>query len=201
MNLKVDSGDSSDTPETNPHRLVPVWDVVVRACHLGLIGCVLGAWLTRHRPGAWHEYLGYSVAVVVLVRCIWGFIGTRFARFSSFVPGPHLALNYLRKTLANQPPHYLGHNPLGALMIVAMLVNLTVISVTGWMFTTDRFFGFAWVINTHLYATYVLFGMIALHLLGVLHACVTHRENLVASMIHGRKRAPRDAATREPSTE
>ena len=57
------------------------------------------------------------------------------------------------------------------------------------MFTTDHFFGYAWVINTHLYATYALFAMVALHLLGVLYASVQHRENLVAAMIHGRKRA------------
>ena len=182
----------------NPLRAVVVWDAVVRVCHLALIGCVLGAWLTRHRPGAWHEYLGYAGVLTVVVRCIWGFMGTRPARFVSFVRGPTVVMGYIRLILAKQPPRYLGHNPLGALMIVAMLTNLSLISLTGWMFTTDHFFGYAWVINTHLYATYALFAMVALHLLGVIYASVRHRENLVAAMIHGRKRAPEVSAKLPP---
>jgi cytochrome b len=189
LSLKAKQTSACVAPSTDVQRSVLVWDAVVRICHLALIAGVLGAWLTRHWPGTWHELLGYGVALTVLLRCIWGVIGTQSARFRSFVLGPRAALRYLRQLLAHKPRRYLGHNPLGALMIVAMLLNLTLISVTGWMFTTDRFFGYAWVIDTHLYASYALFAMVALHLLGVAHASISHGENLVASMIHGRKRA------------
>jgi cytochrome b len=196
--LKAKPASAFVAPSTDAQRSVLVWDSVVRICHLALIAGVLGAWLTRHWPGSWHELLGYGVALIVVLRCIWGFIGTQPARFRSFVLGPRAALRYLRELLAGQPRRYLGHNPLGAWMIVALLLNLTLISVTGWMFTTDRFFGYAWVINTHLYASYALFAMVALHLLGVAHASVSHGENLVASMIHGHKRAFSESTEGEP---
>ena len=174
---------------------VRVWDPLVRSLHWLLMIAIAGAWIMRHRAGAWHERWGYVTAAVVLVRILWGFIGTSNARFASFVAGPRAVRAYLTAMLRGRAPRHVGHNPLGALMIVAMLLNLALICITGWMFGTDTFFGVAWVINTHLYATYALFAMVALHLVGVLHACISQRENLVAAMLHGRKRkAPSEDA-------
>ena len=174
---------------------VRVWDPLVRSLHWLLMIAIAGAWIMRHQAGAWHERWGYVAAAVVLVRILWGFIGTPNARFASFVRGPRALRAYLTSMLRGCAPRHVGHNPLGALMIVAMLFNLTLICITGWMFGTDTFFGVAWVINTHLYATYALFAMVALHLVGVLHACISQRENLVAAMLHGRKRkAPSEDA-------
>lgn len=177
-------------------RGVLVWDPLVRSLHWLLMIAVAGAWLMRYRAGAWHERWGYVAAAVVLIRLIWGFIGTPNARFASFVRGPRAVRAYLTSMLRGCAPRHVGHNPLGALMIVAMLLNLALICITGWMFGTDTFFGVAWVINTHLYATYALFAMVALHLVGVLHASISQRENLVAAMLHGRKcKTPPDEIT------
>lgn len=175
---------------------VRVWDPLVRSLHWLLMIAIAGAWIMRHRAGAWHERWGYVTAAVVLVRILWGFIGTSNARFASFVAGPRAVRAYLTAMLRGRAPRHVGHNPLGALMIVAMLLNLALICITGWMFGTDTFFGVAWVINTHLYATYALFAMVALHLVGVLHASISQRENLVAAMLHGRKcKTPPDEIT------
>jgi cytochrome b len=166
-----------------------VWDALVRICHVGLICLVIAAWFSRHRAGPWHEYFGYAVAAVVLIRCVWGIIGTRHARFSSFVRGPSATLAYAKLVALKRAPRYIGHNPLGALMILALFMCIAVICGTGYLFGTDRFFGIGWVITTHLYATYTLFALIVMHLLGVIHASMQHRENLIAAMLHGYKRA------------
>jgi cytochrome b len=168
---------------------VPVFDGFVRLAHLLFIAGVVAAWFTRHARGAWHEWIGYTVMAALALRLLWGFIGPGSARFSHFVRGPRRTLRYAVAVWRGEAPRHLGHNPLGAWMILALLSTLTVIVVTGWMFTTDRWFGYAWVIRSHELATWTLFALVPLHVLGVLHASYTHRENLVASMLHGRKAA------------
>lgn len=170
----------------------PVFDVLVRLTHLAFITGVLAAWLTRHSRGSWHEWIGYAVLAALALRLLWGFVGTRHARFASFLRSPRVTIDYARRLWHGREPRYLGHNPLGAWMIVALLLTLLVICVSGWMFTTDRWFGYAWVIDTHEVATWVLFGLLPLHILGVLHASFKHRDNLIAAMIHGHKRAAVD---------
>jgi cytochrome b len=85
-------------------------------------------------------------------------------------------LCYARQTLRRQERRYLGHNPLGAWMIVALIVTLLVISVSGWLYMTDRFWGVAWVEMIHGKATDVLLVLVALHVSGVLYASWRHRE-------------------------
>jgi cytochrome b len=78
-------------------------------------------------------------------------------------------------------------------MIVAILSLLAVITASGWLATTDDYWGIAWVMNLHLYATWALLALLPLHIAGAVHASRQHHENLVASMLHGRKRrASRD---------
>ncbi len=165
-----------------------VWDAPVRVLHLCFIVGVTAAWLTRHAPGAWHEWLGYGVLLAVLLRLIWGFTGSRSARFGSFIRGPGATLGYVRSLLDGHAPRYRGHNPLGAWMIVALLSLLLLISLSGWLSTTDRYWGIAWVMNLHLYSSWALLALIPLHVAGALHASWKHGENLVAAMLHGRKR-------------
>ncbi|MGE4071625.1 MAG: cytochrome b/b6 domain-containing protein [Lysobacterales bacterium] len=160
----------------------------MRVLHLCFIVGVGAAWLTRHTPGTWHEWLGYGVLVAVLLRLIWGFVGSPSARFGSFVRGPRATLAYGRKLLDGRAPRYRGHNPLGAWMILTLLTLLLVISVSGWLSTTDRYWGIAWVMDLHLYSSWALLMLVPIHVAGVLHASWKHRENLVAGMLHGGKR-------------
>lgn len=171
---------------------VPVYDLLVRVAHLGFIAGVIAAWFTRHARGAWHEWIGYAVMALLCLRLLWGFVGPASARFSHFVRSPRVTLRYALAVWRGDAPRHLGHNPLGAYMILALLVALAVIVTTGWMFTTDRWFGYAWVIRSHEIATWTLFALVPLHVLGVAHASLKHRENLVASMLHGHKPAAAD---------
>lgn len=168
----------------------PVWDPVVRVLHWALVTTVAAAWLTRHGGGAWHEWLGYASLAVLALRLAWGFVGPRRARFASFVRRPSATLAYARSVFARRAPRYLGHNPLGAWMIVALIVAIAVVNLTGWLYTTDRFWGVEWVEDLHESISNLLLALVAAHVAGVVFASWRHGENLAAAMIHGRKRAP-----------
>ena len=110
---------------------VRVWDPLVRIFHWSLVATFIVAWLTADEESRLHELAGYTVIGLVLVRIVWGFIGTRYARFSDFVYRPTTVLGYAREMLIGKPKHYLGHNPLGGMMILALLVSLLAAGVTG----------------------------------------------------------------------
>jgi cytochrome b len=166
---------------------VRVWDLLVRVAHWMLATSVLFAWLTRHGGGAWHEYLGYLSLCVVGVRLVWGWRGSEHARFAAFLRGPRQTLIYVLQVLRRREPRCLGHNPLGGWMIVALLGVVALVGASGWLYTTDRYWGVAWVESVHRHATNVLLVLVALHVAGVLYGCVRHRENLIGAMLHGRK--------------
>lgn len=170
-----------------------VWDPVVRIGHWLLVASVLTAWVTRHRGGSWHDWSGYLAMAVVLVRLSWGWRGRGPARFGSFVLGPRRTFAYARAVLAGSEPRSVGHNPLGGWMIVALLATVAALGLTGWLFNTDLFWGEPWLDALHGLLADLLMALVALHVLGVLYASLRHRENLVAAMVHGRKRGPTDS--------
>lgn len=167
---------------------VKVWDPLVRASHWLLVVAITVAWFTRKGGGPWHEGAGYASLTIVVVRIIWGGCGTSNARFSSFVRSARTTLAYARAMLAGKEVRYLGHNPLGAWMILVLLFALMLVDASGWLYTTDRFWGVEWVEKLHTNLTYALLGLIAVHIAGVLYASARHRENLIAAMLHGCKR-------------
>lgn len=167
---------------------VKVWDPLVRIGHWALAVCVGLAWATRHGGGRWHEAFGYGAIAIVAVRVLWGFSGSPNARFAQFVRPPRQTLDYARQLLVAGESRHLGHNPLGAWMIVALLLVVFLTSLTGWLYTTDRYWGVKWVADLHEALSTTLLCLIALHLAGVALASWRHRENLVAAMLHGRKR-------------
>jgi len=167
-----------------------VWDVLVRLGHWTLVIGIAAAWLTRHGGGLWHEWLGYLVLAVVVIRIIWGFTGTPCARFAQFVHSPAATLNYARQVIAAREPRHLGHNPLGGWMIVALLLTTAAVCVSGWLYTTDRFWGVEWVEDLHDGLTNILLMLVFVHICGVIFSSLRQRENLVAAMFTGNKRAP-----------
>ncbi len=100
-----------------------VWDLPVRLLHWSLVACVLGAWLTRHNHmGEGHQVWGYGALAVATLRLLWGFFGGgRYARFAQFVRRMAPTLAYARAVLAGHAARYIGHNPLGGWMVVALL--------------------------------------------------------------------------------
>jgi cytochrome b len=169
---------------------VRVWDALVRVGHWTLVIGIAAAWLTRHGGGAWHEWLGYLVLAVVAIRIIWGFTGSRHARFAQFVHPAAATLSYARQVIAGREPRHLGHNPLGGWMIVALLLTTTAVCASGWLYTTDLFWGVEWVEELHEGLTNFLLMLAFVHICGVIFSSVRQRENLVAAMFTGCKRAP-----------
>lgn len=168
---------------------VRVWDPVVRLFHWSVVaGCVLNFAVFTDGKGA-HRWIGYAVALALIVRVIWGFIGTRYARFADFVPGPSKLVAYLKDLALGRAPRFLGHNPAGALMMLALMALLAGVSLTGWMLTLDAWFGDDNLEDLHEALANGLLVFAGVHVVAALFESWKHRENLVRSMITGRKRA------------
>jgi cytochrome b len=181
-------------PAPTPVIELQVWDPFLRVLHWTLAASVTGAWLLGepfHLPDhTWHEWLGYLALVTAALRVVWGFVGPRHARFTGFVRGPARTWAYARAVLAHREPRYLGHNPLGGWMVLALLLNVFVTAGSGWLGTTDEYWGVEWVQETHAWAGELFLPLVVLHLAGVLFTSLRHREKLVRAMLNGRKAAP-----------
>ena len=112
---------------------VRVWDLTVRVGHWTLVAAFATAWLTGEEESFLHIWSGYAVAAVVALRLLWGFIGTPHARFRGFVRGPVAVATYLRGLATGTAPRYLGHNPAGGAMAIALLAALALTTVSGMM--------------------------------------------------------------------
>ncbi|MEO6352241.1 MAG: cytochrome b/b6 domain-containing protein [Burkholderiaceae bacterium] len=166
---------------------VKVWDPFVRVFHWSLVASFLGAYLLGDESAAWHQNLGYAALGLVAARILWGFVGSRYARFSSFVPSAPKLANYVKDVLARREARSLGHNPLGGVMILALLLAVATIGTTGWMMSLDSFFGIEWVEDLHKSVANLTLALVGLHVAGVIFSSVRHQENLVKAMITGRK--------------
>lgn len=175
-------------------RKILVWDAPVRVFHWLMVLSFTGAYLTAEGE-AWklmHITLGYTMLGLVGFRIIWGLIGTRYARFSTFVRGPKAVTQYVGSMLRGQPAHHLGHNPAGAVAIVLLLVLTLVVVASGWASYNELSGG--WVGEIHEAASGLMLGVIGVHIGGVVVASWLHRENLVGAMVNGRKLGlPKDA--------
>ena len=169
-----------------------VWDPLVRVFHWSLVASFIIAWLTSHRSEVIHHWAGYIAAALIVLRIMWGVLGTAYARFSQFVHHPMTVLRYLAAIARGNETRYLGHNPAGGAMILVLMAAMIGTSVSGWMMTTDQFYGFEWVENLHSLFSHGMLVLIAVHLAGVVLASYRHRENLVAAMVSGRKRVARE---------
>lgn len=174
-------------------RTVKVWDPLVRVFHWSLVASFAFAWVTAEDWEGLHEGAGYAAAALIGVRVLWGIIGPKYARFSQFVRSSGVVIDYLRSLINGRERRYLGHNPAGAMMIVALLLATAATALTGWMTTLPAFHGADWIEEGHEVMANLMLAMVLLHVAGVVVAGLRHRENLVRAMIVGRKRAP-DAA-------
>lgn len=164
-----------------------VWDLPVRIVHWLMVLSFAGAWLTAESE-SWrlvHVTLGYTMAALVGFRLVWGLIGTRPARFASFVRGPAAVARYLRAALSGRPEHHTGHNPAGALAIVALLLLTALVAASGW--ATYNEVGGRSMEDVHELLANLMLAVVGLHVAGVLVGSWLHRENLVGAMITGKK--------------
>lgn len=167
---------------------VKVWDPVVRLFHWTLaLGCIANLTVLREAEGP-HTVVGYVLLAALGIRVLWGVVGSRHARFSDFVPSPARLAGYLRALSRGQEPRYLGHNPAGAAMMLALMALVAATGLTGWMMGLDAFWGESWLEDIHEALANVILIMAALHVLGALVESWRHRENLIAAMVTGWKR-------------
>lgn len=202
---------------------VRVWDVVVRTGHWILVAAFFIAYFSSEDADEGirafiHTYAGYAIAAVLIVRVIWGFVGSRYARFQSFLFGPISALRYLLQLLRRQSKRYLGHSPAGAMMVFALMITLTMTGISGLVVYAQNGHGpltpFVQKVERPVRApgtfapgqprperpdqpaleAHEIFGnlslmLVILHVCGVLWASFAHHENLPGAMVTGRKRA------------
>ena len=180
---------------------IKVWDPLIRIFHWTLVGAFAIAFVTEDEWLIPHVYAGYTVIALLAIRLFWGFIGTRYARFSDFVRPPREAMNYLKGMLSHRSKRYIGHNPAGGLMILVLLISLLITSLSGLVTYGIEGFGpladwlqglGVWNDETfeeihEFFANFTLL-LVAIHLAGVLVGSLAHGENLVRAMITGVKR-------------
>ncbi len=178
---------ATDGGGVTPPPKVKVWDPVVRVFHWSLVTAFFTAWISAEEWDRVHEWMGYLVLGLITVRILWGIIGARHARFADFVYRPSTILAFLRDSTHLRAKRYLGHNPAGGAMVMALLACLAAVSATGIMLTSDTFWGVEWVEELHEFIVNLTLGLVGLHIAGVVVASLEHRENLVGSMITGWK--------------
>ena len=168
--------------------MIRVWDPFVRSFHWALAASFAVAWISSENMEGVHDAAGYIAGGLVLLRILWGFAGPRYARFAQFVRRPGTVIDYLRAIGRGSERRYIGHNPAGGAMIVVLLAAVVATAVSGWLLTTDAFWGSTVMQRGHSLFAHGVLALVVLHLAGVALASLRHHENLVRAMVVGLKR-------------
>jgi len=152
----------------------------------------------------WHAYCGYTALALILFRLLWGFLGSWHARFANFVPSPSKLIAFLR----GQIDGGLGHNPLGALSVLALLAVILIQALTGLFADDDIFFQgplakyvsndtVALLTSLHRLNQYLIFALVGLHIAAISYYYFIKRENLLEPMVTGDKLVTPDSRVTE----
>lgn len=195
---------SRDSTTHHAERLV--WDWPLRLWHWLFALAVAGAWITGEWGGydwrQWHLWFGQSAIGLLIFRLVWGFVGTQHARFASFLPRPGRLWAYLRTIHRRDTPESVGHNPLGAVAVVVMLVAVAVQAASGLFISDDILYEGPWYLavsesfsdfasSIHHRLAWPIGALLALHLLAIFAYRAFKGQRLVRAMITGRKPADR----------
>jgi cytochrome b len=186
---------------------VRIWDLPTRLFHGLLLALIAGMYVTGNIGGEWmrlHFLLGYAVLCLILFRLIWGFFGGYWSRFSHFVPTPNGLIKYVNALRHHKTQHAIGHNPLGALSVLALLFSLLLqvfsgfcsddeITATGpWTsLVSSNWVEWATFFHTEI-GQVLLLCLIGLHVSSVVFYKWVKREDLITPMIKGDKTLPLD---------
>jgi len=180
---------------------IHVWDIPTRLFHWILVGLVIFSFITGKigvTAMKYHEWSGFAILVLVGFRIVWGFIGGRQSRFSSFVKGPVAVIRYASSLLKKDSKPHIGHNPLGGWSIIAMLTSLLIQAGTG-LFANDDIFTEGplydlvsrktsnWLTSIHHLNQKVLTVLVVIHIGAVIFYLIVKRDNLIKPMITGNK--------------
>jgi cytochrome b len=179
-----------------------IWDIFIRIFHWSLLATFAITYLTEDDFPSLHVYAGYTMMVLIVLRLVWGFIGSRHARFNNFIAKPSNVINYMKEVVQFRAKRYVGHNPAGGAMVIALLISLSMTLLFGLLtFGAAEFSGplaglaggvsesFANIFEElhEFFANFTLF-LVVVHVLGVAIASFQHKENLIKSMVTGYKR-------------
>lgn len=180
---------------------IRVWDPLVRFFHWSLVSAFVIAFVTEDELLTVHSWSGYLILALIVIRFIWGFIGSPHARFSDFVTSPKNIKQFLKDTLHLRAKRHVGHNPAGGGMIIMLMLSLLMTCVSGilvlgaeeqagpvahWFSQTGGFWGDALEELHEFLANFTLL-LVFVHVAGVIVESLIHKENLVSSMISGFK--------------
>ncbi|MBU2978852.1 cytochrome b/b6 domain-containing protein [Alteromonas sp. C1M14] len=178
-----------------------IWDVPTRLFHWLLVISLIAQYLTAEvleNSMQWHFYFGYFTLGLILFRILWGLIGTTYAKLSQCFHSPKAIFNYMKCLLQSDSPAHAGHNPLGGLVVIAMLMLVLTQAISGLFMTDDIFLDGPWraavgddtldVMNyLHRNVFDVILGVIALHIAAIIFYGVYKKQKLASAMIHGKK--------------
>ncbi len=185
------------------NKKVAAWDIPTRLFHWILVTLIAAAYLTYEFGDVnmtYHMWNGYTILTLCLYRLLWGFFGSSTARFSDFIKGPKAVIGYILSLRGNAPQKYLGHNPVGGLMIVALL-GLILTQGTMGLFTSDDILvegplvflvSSDWVDTAgsiHRLGFWVIVSFAAVHVAAALFYLFVKKENLIRAMVSGKKEA------------
>jgi cytochrome b len=190
------------TLDTKLKNEIKVWDLFVRGFHWSLVAAFFTAFFSGDDLPRLHIYAGYLAAILVILRVIWGFIGSRYARFTSFVYQPKKVVRYAGDLLRLRGHRYIGHSPAGGAMVLVLLAMILLIAITGLLtlatlegegplagyVAVSRSAGHTWK-ALHEFLANVAVGLVVVHICAVLLASLVHGENLVRAMWNGKKRS------------
>lgn len=178
---------------TAPALPARVWDRFVRFFHWSLVTCVLANYFLVDDGEMLHHWIGYFASVLIVARIVWGFVGSEYARFTSFFPTPARLRAHLAAIRSGQPGFHPGHNPLGAVMMLALMVLVLALGLSGFLQTTDAFWGEEWLQEVHEMLASALIALATLHAAAAIIMGRLEGVSLVGAMITGVKRARRTA--------
>ena len=169
---------------------IHVWDRFVRVFHWALVSCILFNYFIMDEGETPHRWLGYTASALICARVVWGFIGSRHARFADFFPTPAKIGKHLRDLRSGAHDDHPGHNPVAAVMIFALMGLVLSLGITGYMQGSDAFWGEEWVQDLHETLASTLIAFAGLHALAAIVMGRIERTNLVRAMVTGVKIRP-----------
>jgi cytochrome b len=183
---------------SNQKQSVLVWDFPVRVFHWLLVISFAGAWLTSESDAQQmiHYAFGYSACALVLFRIVWGIVGTRYARFAQFIKGPTETIHHIKALLTGRHPSELGHNPAGALVMIALMLLVLLIGLTGYL-SVKEFLG-DFMSEAHEVTANLTMWLVIIHIVAAVVMSFLQRENLIKSMVTGKKQGTPGQAIRYP---
>lgn len=175
-------------PPPDSDLVLRVWDPFVRVFHWSLVSCVLVNFFVVDDGETLHQLVGYTASALVVARLVWGFVGSAHARFADFFPTPARLRAHLAAIRAGRHDFQPGHTPLGALMMLALMTLVLALGLSGFLQTTDLFWGGEWLEELHAGLATTLIALAGIHAAAAIVIGRLERVNLVGAMITGIKR-------------